>query len=208
MTLRQIKDTPNLQTASGAQWGTTSTVFKSNFRFYLQSNSNWEILNNEYWFVDLDNLLDKFYYILYAKTMDSYWIWTDDEMPDLRFRIYGNFFPILIEKLFNLFIRQLPLVNKDIHELSDWKNRGELLLSEAGQSANSQPSENGYKWDFVLDAPSFKSASDRVMVNRIISINQMLSNNLTLNFYNIFNDFQWMFINKNWVDKYIERINS
>gem|GEM_PF-5350432 len=40
-------------------------------------------------------------------------------MPDLRFRIYGNFFPILIEKLFNLFIRQLPLVNKDIHELSD-----------------------------------------------------------------------------------------
>lgn len=166
--------------------------------FYLFTK---EMLEKNNWFIELDILWETIYRVFVSNTYGSVFKW---EAPDeLEFGIDGQFTPLLFTTILNFYKNQLILLPNDLNELKDWHNRGNsaLMNRDFSNTGYSTPAPS-FKWDEKYDKPQQKDKTEieNNMTNRIRDIFNLIKTNLNIYLDDIFPQFNYMFINKYWLE--------
>lgn len=179
---------------------TSKTLYDS-----LKNRKPAEVFENKNWFTNsVDEIFQIIHSIFLAKTAEKYFVW-NKEKASFQDLIDGFFLVSLWQELVNFYFHQLPFVQNNLKDLINWENRGnsKKTLNEGASNNNSNPTENGYKWDNEKDAASKKYINNQDLsnINRINDIKNMLANEITIKFNEIFFYFEKFFVSKNWADQ-------
>lgn len=186
----------------------TANDFQEKITEFVKSRPK-EMFEPSNWFIE--DIYGVTYKIFKAKSWGKYFIWTNDKIDDeseLDVFMEGTYIPLLWSEILNFYKSQIILLGDDLNELKEWKSRGNNYnsLNQSGESRNSQPTPEGTKWDNEKDAPTRKvrSENENNWSNRINDILRVIDNNLNIYFNDIFTKFEKFYIDKFWVDRWIE----
>lgn len=166
-----------------------------------------EMFSNINWFMDFDTkILPRIYEVFLSKSYNKIFIWQDNgttELNELNIGINGQFIPLLWTNILNFYKEQLILLNNDLNQLKDWKNRGSSSssINQSADTGYNQPAISGFKWDRTKDAPTSKrvNQNDQNIVNKLSDIANLVNTRINIYFTDIFYQFEYMFLNKSWV---------
>lgn len=167
-----------------------------------------ELFTDENWYTKkADIVFEWFYNFIKGKTVNKYFIWSDEILDD-KIQL---FFLAIFNPIYNFYRKQLPYASNELNLLKDKKNRGSMLDGNTNQAATSysQPTTKGIEWDNENDAPSNKSGTKRNMNTSNINsdIIKITNTRLTVFYSDIWMPIHHMFISYRYI-KPEERITN